>query len=404
MKNLFLALPVMEESVYLPELLNCLNNQTYKDFILYACVNQPDAWWDDNTKYQTCEDNRRSLALLKRSYGFDIHIIDKSSRGKGWKGNYYGVGWARKTAMDAINEIANDEDIIVSIDADTYYPPEYLKSILGIFKSNPVKIALSNPYYHKITGNEQIDRAILRYEIYMRNYSLNMWRIRNPYNFTALGSAIALPVWAYRKVGGITPHKSGEDFYFLQKLIKSGELILWNKIKVYPSSRKSGRVFFGTGPAVIKGLKNDWRSYPVYQYSLFDKVKNTYDQFGKLFKKDISTPMDKFIKNQFGEENIWEPLRNNYKTVDKFKKACSDKIDGLRILQFLRSENKKQELKDEQSLKDFLMVYFDAEEINSIDINWDNFSFGSSTISGLNVIRNLMVSKEYKMQKMDYFK
>ncbi len=98
--------------------------------------------------------------------------------------------------------------------------PVIFNRLLNTFKHHPDAVALSVPYYHNLTGDEEKDRAILRYEIYMRYYAINLWRIGSPYNFTAVGSAMALPVWAYRAIGGITPHKSGEDFYFIQKLRK----------------------------------------------------------------------------------------------------------------------------------------------------------------------------------------
>ncbi len=92
-------------------------------------------------------------------------------------------------------------------------------------------------------------------------------------SFTAIGSAMALPVKSYRAIGGMTPHKSGEDFYFLQKLRKFGKVLTWNKEKVYPEARYSDRVFFGTGPAMIKGRDGDWSSYPIYPFELFDEIK-----------------------------------------------------------------------------------------------------------------------------------
>lgn len=327
-----------------------------------------------------------------KDHDFPVHLIDKSSKGKGWKGKHFGVGWARKTAMDAINSIAKPEDVIISIDADTHYPPEYLESVKDLFMKNPDKIALSNPYYHKLTGEENLDRVILRYEIYMRNYSLNMHRINNPYKFTALGSAIAVPVWAYRKVGGITPHKSGEDFYFLQKLRKSGELILGNDVKVYPSARKSDRVFFGTGPAVIKGLQGDWSSYPVYHYSLFDKVHETYGSFEDLYKRDFSVPMSEFLQSVFREKSFWQPLRDNSANAEKFAEACMQKIDALRILQFLKSGQNKLEIKDELCLKEN-HAFFNQYHSNQITIPED-FSFKHTDIVFLDKLRDSLTEKE----------
>ena len=170
----------------------------------------------------------------------------------------------------------------------------------------------------------------------MRHYMVNMLRINNPYAFTALGSAMAFPVKSYRKVRGITPRQSGEDFYLLQKFRKSGELLLWNDSPVYPMGRCSDRVAFGTGPALIKGLNGDWSSYPFYNPLIFDEVKQTFDSFSCLYHADIEMPMTQFLKNVFKTENLWDPLRKNYTTEKAFIHACVVKVDALRILQYLR--------------------------------------------------------------------
>lgn len=391
MKSYF-SLPVMNESGEIHKLMDCLEKQSCMDFELVVCVNQPDDWWEDEEKLNICRDNQKTIGYLQKSHPFPVTVIDKSTRGNGWKGKQFGVGWARKTAMDFINRLADPDDVILSIDADTHYPPGYLASILEGIRGNRKKVAVSVPYYHELCGDEQTDRAILHYELYMRNYSLNMWRINNPYRFTALGSAIALPVWAYRKIGGITPHKSGEDFYMLQKLCKTGELIWWNPVKAYPSARQSDRVFFGTGPAIIKGISGDWSSYPVYHHSLFDKVKATYDKFEALYKEDTETPMDDFLRKQFREGNIWKPLRENASSTESFMKACTHKVDGLRILQFLKSEQNRLDKTSEECLAENSDIMVGEPVQNHLDS--ENLDFERTGIRELNNIRNKLVEKE----------
>ncbi|MCK5839711.1 MAG: glycosyltransferase, partial [Bacteroidales bacterium] len=247
MPKIYIALPVLDEYEYIRNFIQCLSNQTYTDFKLVVCVNQPDDWWEDPDKTDICIGNQKTIQYLSGITAFAVEIIDRSSKGNGWTGKQYGVGWARKTIMDEINLEAFNNDIIVSLDADTEFNPGYLKSIVETFTHNIDSTALAIPYYHKLTNDEHADRAILRYEIYMRYYAVNMLRIDNSYAFTAIGSAMAIPVKAYRAVGGITPHYSGEDFYFLQKLKKYGSILNWNDEWVYPAARFSDRVFFGTG-------------------------------------------------------------------------------------------------------------------------------------------------------------
>ena len=334
--HLHIALPVLNESLQLPGFLQSLENQQYDDFELVVCVNQYDDWWHDAAKRKICEDNQKSLFLLQQEQKFPVKVIDRSSPGRGWLAKKGGVGHARKTIMDAISSDAGDGDIIISMDADTAYPDNYLSVVDLCFRENPTFLGLALPYFHKLTGNEENDRLMLRYEIYMRYFALNMIRINNPYRFSALGSAMAFPVWAYRKVGGLTPVKSGEDFYFLQKLVKNGSIGYTAPTTAFPSPRFSDRVNFGTGPALIKGRTGDWDSYPFFPSGLFDKVGETFRLFPWLFERNLPTPMDSFLKETFKTEQLWEPIRNNYKDSRNFVRACTNKIDGLRILQFLK--------------------------------------------------------------------
>lgn len=392
---IFIALPVLCEHENLPAFLNNLQAQDYAGTInLYVCVNQPDEWWDKPEKIDICLDNANSLEMLTSLQDQDIHIIDRSSKGKGWMGRQHGVGFARREVMQAIIQQANDNDVIISLDADTTFNKSYVSSVVKNLVANPEATALSVPYYHHLTGNEIADRAILRYEIYMRCYAINMLRIGSPYAFTALGSAIALTVKSYKSIGGITPKMSGEDFYFLQKLRKKGPLLLRNEEKVYPAARFSDRVYFGTGPAMIKGASGDWESYPVYPHSWFDEVKQTYQLFPQLFMKDQITPLDEFLAEAFPGENIWEKLRKNSSTAEKFVLACHQKFDGLRVLQYLKWRQRKTPVADEKSLFGFLSEHFPDANILSILPGMKDFNFVTLPLETMNRIRELLVYKE----------
>ncbi len=396
--KIYVAIPALNENKYIRETLKALQQQTHKNFEVFVCVNQPDAWWDDPDKKEICENNIQTLEYLKAVSSLSLTIIDKCSKGKGWVGKHCGVGMARKTLMDRIESIARPQDLIVSLDADTWINPRYLESIAETFTRFSQGVAMAVPYYHKLTDNEQVNRAILRYEIYMRHYTINMFRIESPYAFTALGSAIVVPVWVYQVVSGITPRPAGEDFYFLQKLAKYGRIIPWNEEKVFPSARPSDRVDFGTGPAVIKGMKGDWSSYPIYDYRLFDHVATTYKLFEKLFKKDISTPMTAFLKQQFGEENIWQPLRDNFKTIPSFVRACHEKVDALRILQYLKSHHDTS-IPDEEYLKNCLYRHFADYIFDQMMTDIKYLSFQFSNIFSLNRVRDFLERIENQLRK-----
>jgi hypothetical protein len=334
--KLHIAIPALDELDFLPHTLDAIAKQkTEFPFSVYVCVNQPDAWWNDKEKIEICKNNQKLLHYLETFNDFTINILDKTSVNKGWREKGCGVGWARKTLFDEILTTANPEDVILSLDADTLFNESYFQSIGENFTQNKIDV-IAVPYYHKLTEDENANRAILRYEIYLRNYFINMHRIGSPYAFTAIGSAIAVKVKALKKIRGITPLSSGEDFYFLQKLQKMSPISNYNSEMVYPAARFSTRVPFGTGPAMIKGNSGDWDSYPIYHYSLFDAIKETYDIIPELFIEDKETEFIDFLKTQYKTDDLWSPLRKNFKTLPQFTRAFHEKADGLRILQFLK--------------------------------------------------------------------
>jgi hypothetical protein len=397
-RKVYVALPVLNESENLPGLIESFKKQDMKDFELVVCVNNYNRWWDEPGKNTQCTDNQKSLKYLRSIDSLMVQVIDRSSPGHGWPDKKGGVGWARKIAMDEIANKADDHDLIVSIDADTFYPENYLSAILDYFFNNPESFGLSLPYYHKLT-DKATNRLILRYEIYMRYYLLNMLRIKNPYAYTALGSAMAFPVWAYKKVGGLTPVKSGEDFYFLQKLVKNGNIGLWAETIAYPSSRFSDRVLFGTGPALIKGDRGEWDSYPIYDFRTFDLIAQTFEIFPQLFEQDIATAMDNFLKLQNKSDDLWGALRQNYKDTGNFVKACIRKVDGLKLLQFLRSEQQNKNETNEFQLANFFkncwprLQPFDQKKILL------NFSFDQSKVEQLNKLRDILFEEEMRLRK-----
>ncbi len=397
MRRIFVALPVINENELLPEVIHCLKQQSYKDFTLYICINQPDEWWDLPDKRFVCEENAKTLAMLADFHDFDLVVLDKSSKGNGWQGKKHGVGWARKTLMDEIVNVADDEDYIVSLDADTTFDADYLRSIVINFSNHPDAVGLSLPYYHLVPDDPEAARAILRYEIYMRHYVLNLWRIGSPYAFAALGSAMACPVWAYKAVGGMTPKMSGEDFYFLQKLRKYGRLLFHNEEKVYPAARFSNRVYFGTGPAMIRGNEGDWGSYPIYPNSLFDEVAEVYQNVASFYHATQESPFTQFLSQQFKESDPFEPIRRNAPHEQQFVRAFHEKVDGLRILQYLKKRNEGVHGTDEGHLVGFVRQFYPME-VGILFPEGKEFSFQQTSIEQLDVVRQFLFRKEEEYQ------
>lgn len=335
--HISVAIPMLDELANLPGLLGRLRCQTFRQFILYCCVNNVEGGYG-------FAENQQCLRLLAEVSDIPLVVIDRSSPGLGWTGKKKGVGWARKELFDRISSECPDDELVISLDADTDFHPSYFQVLLDTMNRHPAASAFSVPYYHPLSGNDSLDRPMLRYECYMRRYLLGLLRIGSPYAFTALGSAIAFPLWAYRRVGGITPLQGGEDFYLLQKFAKTGTLVtrfappLDNRLlAVRPQGRTSSRVPFGTGPAIARGIDAMDDAYPFYAEAAFDAIRATYDLFPALFDADIETPMTLFLRQQLRTDDLWSPLRRNFKSRELFVHACAERVDGLRILQFLKS-------------------------------------------------------------------
>lgn len=335
--HISVALPLLAERGNLPLIVERLRRQTCRHFTLYCCVNNLEGGYG-------YEENQSCLALLREVRDLPLVVIDRSSQGCGWTGKRKGVGWARKLLFERIMEEHGNDELVVSLDADTDFDNDYLEAVLATMNAHPDRNAFSVPYYHPLSHDEALDRPLLRYECYMRHYLLGLLRIGSPYAFTALGSAMVFPLWAYRRVGGITPLLGGEDFYLLQKFAKTGRIATQfvepyrtQGMVVRPQGRNSSRVPFGTGPAIAKGIAAMEDSYPFYSNEGFAAVKATYDLFPALYDGDVETPMTPFLRQQLATDDLWSPLRANFKSRTLFVRACAERVDGLRILQYLKN-------------------------------------------------------------------
>ena len=352
-----MAIPAMDEYASLPLTLSDLTRQTFGDFQVWVCVNQPEAWWQDPIKRRVCEQNQRTLQWLRDYADLSVEVIDCSSPGRGWQGKQTGVGWARKTLFNKILEVASEEDLLISLDADTRIRPTYVASILHTFREHPQWPALAVPYYHPLSGDAAMDHALLRYELYMRNYAINMLLTDTPYQYTALGSAIVMRAGALRKIGGITPYQSGEDFYLLQKFCKMAPIGTDNAEMVYPATRTSNRVPFGTGPAILQGMDNAETSYPIFHHSLWEPVQETIRLLPDLYYGTVHTDFLDFLETQSQNQDLWGSIRQNVKDLPHFIHAFHEKADGLRILQYVRRRHASHPVPDEQALRENLMLW-----------------------------------------------
>ncbi len=405
---LYIALPIMNEP-QTADFVQILAKQTVLPAGVFVCVNNPvdavpEVYAANTVVLEQLRKLRKGQSLDELP--FALHIIDRMGVDK----KHVGVGWARRWALDAINEIAQPEDIMVWMDADTVYPDNYLEEISRAFTSDSRALGLSVPYYHPVENIDSIGKSLklqslrranrvkrsylmdneysrgeaqrknlkkrssltpilkinsvnnleisaLRYEIYMRSYLINLYRSGIPYTFTAIGSGIASTV----------------------KLWKAGKVLTYCDTVCYPSARASNRVFFGTGPAIIKGLNNDWKSYPIYPFSLFEKLRGIYDSFEKFWDTQSSSSDGNFdCKSDYNsdcvfEQSTLEKFRSNAATGQQFIKFCTEKFDALRILQYLKSHYTQDDITDMENLCELLAYcgtsYENLEQVREVLFN-----------------------------------
>lgn len=403
MPTLRIAIPAMDELDYLPVTLDALSKQdTRLPFEVYVCVNQPDEYWNHPERQTVCKNNQKLLEFLHDYKSLTLHILDFASPGLGWKGKKTGVGFARKVLFERILSECDPKDIIISLDADTTFGTYYLQSVADRFERNPEMTAMSVPYYHPLNGGDEIrDKALLRYEIYMRNYAVNLLKISSPYGFTALGSAIAMRACSLKKIGNITPYQSGEDFYLVQKFCKMGGLSLFNTECVYPAGRYSDRVPFGTGPAMKLGAEGIWDSYPIYHFSFFTSIQEAYGKLRELYENKISVMENdflRFLQKENQKPDIWQDIRENVSDFQHFVKAFHQKADGLRILQFVRAKQQQQPDLERNALYDNFHFWMPEKCPDWLmpSQHWHQY-----TLEQLNTLRDLLFNEEAQM-RTDY--
>ena len=282
----------------------------------------------------------KTLQILSETYSkSNMHLIPVLIGDLDTK--HAGVGWARKLGMDIATQrfrTINFNGIIVGLDADTVVESNYLNSIYSFFSNNNFNAA-SIYFEHPITGDSFSDvhlEQIKYYELHLRYYKNSLKYSNLPYSFHTIGSAFALTASAYARQGGMNRRKAGEDFYFINKLIKGeifGEI---NDTKVMPSPRVSNRVPFGTGRAILEGLNTKKDLSLTYDFQSFEVI---HSWINRIETKDFKYEnFPEILKAYLGEE-IWikhhTMMLNNTNSHKSYLKLFYNIFDAFWMLKFI---------------------------------------------------------------------
>lgn len=290
-----------------------------------------------------------------------------------------GVGFARKIGMDLalleFSKIKNEKGIIVSLDADTKVELNYLQEIEKTFVEN--KIDLATIYFeHQInlqfTNN---NFAIILYEMYLRYFLLSMKFISYKNILHTLGSAFAVSAEAYSKYGGMVTKKAGEDFYFLNKIITDGNYKYIKTTKVFPSSRESTRVPFGTGPEVKKiNINNKFETYDFNAFIDLKPLISGYYNFFNISDENYKTIIDnmpislqKFLlANNF--KDVVLKISKNSTNIKSFEKAYFKWFSVFKVIKFLNFSHSNNYYK-KQDVIEQTNKYLESNNFNKIENN-----------------------------------
>lgn len=358
--NNIIIVPAIHEYENIKLLLESLiqNDRKYfkETLVMFVVNNLVDS--SDDVK----EDNRKSLALLREviskisrtelakkiaDAGLNVGLVDAASIGLELPEKDGGVGLARKIGMDlALNQFdykSNSKKIMICLDADCTVEQNYLTSIVQAFNNADIHAAYVN-YEHPLPENEQDKRAIICYEIFLRYYVLGLKYADSPFAFPTIGSTMICDYESYIRIGGMNKKKAAEDFYFLEKLAKITRVYKIDSTKIYPASRGSWRVPFGTGQRVNRYIARTHEEYVLYDPKSFDVLQKWLSVFNSekiltageyLSKaKAINSTLHTFlIQNSF--EESWSKILHNSKSDIQRERQKMTWFDGFRTLKLI---------------------------------------------------------------------
>jgi hypothetical protein len=276
-----------------------------------------------------------------------LAFIDASSPGLEIPDRDGGVGTARKIGMDAALRIVDARaaggGVICCLDADTLVKENYLSAFRAYFTRTGEPAAVS-AYAHQTPDDPKLPAAICCYEIFLRSYVIGLSYAGSPYAFHSIGSTMACSADGYTDVRGMNRRGAAEDFHFLNKLAKIGKIGTMSETTVFPSSRPSGRVPFGTGRSMLRFLTGGMDEYRLYDPRIFVILKEWLAVMeadpdrdaGTILNgaKRIHVCLDEYLRlSRFAAD--WTVIRKNCRDAGHLQRQFHVWFDGLKTLKLV---------------------------------------------------------------------
>jgi hypothetical protein len=348
------VIPALSEYQNIPRLIESLNknnNEALSKTLFLFVVNNGEEAAND-----VLENNKKTIDYISNyasngESNLNLALIDAATFGNELKGKDAGVGLARKLGCDSalglFNYNSKVKKLLIWLDADCTVAENYLSEIISTFNNSNLEAAYVN-FKHRFDESEKEKNAIICYEIFLRYYVMGLMYAGSPYAYHSIGSTIVCTVEVYTKIGGMNKKKAGEDFYFMEKISKITDIGKIINTTVYPSSRGSWRVPFGTGQRVNRFIEEKQNEYLLYNPSSFTLLKKWIQLFNSeessnpelLLEKagNIDSALIVFLREQKFLENWKRILKNskNSKQLNFQKKNWFDSFKTMKLIHYLR--------------------------------------------------------------------
>lgn len=341
--NNIVVVPALAEFENIKKLLQSLTkndmkyfNSTLILFVVNNCASADDKIKSENTitiDYLNGLISNHINDKVSRSVNassLNIAYIDASTSGFEMPDKEGGVGFARKIGMDLALTLfdfySEMKKLLICLDADCTVSENYITSIVDYFKDNSCSAAVVN-YQHPLNDTDSNLAAIICYELFLRYYQLGLGYANSSYAFHTIGSTMVCDADSYVKIGGMNKLKAAEDFYFLEKLAKITDIHHIKNAIVYPSSRSSFRVPFGTGQRVNRFLSQVRDEYLLYDPKSFTLLKTWLHLLDLLNAHNLNETLNQINKIDFGLHKF--VIDNKIELF--WKKLCSQKLNDTQI-------------------------------------------------------------------------
>jgi len=277
--------------------------------------------------------NQRAYEEIKQIKGTDQITIQVVNIGLPQK--KAGVGLARKIGLDeAVRwfKKLNHSGILVCFDGDCRCSDTYLSAIYSAYKNQNLNAGIL-AYEHPL----DLESGIIPYELGLRYYTDSLRYSGYPNVHQTLGSCITINSDHYCKHGGMNTKKAGEDFYFLNKIVRKPGFAEINEALVYPAARISDRVPFGTGRALIGYQVDKENIISTYNPLIFEDIKIFMTSLPEIIQgqsPNFPTAIQKFL-NAVDFYQKLDKLLKNCRNLTSFYKQFYDWFDYFMILKMI---------------------------------------------------------------------